>query len=122
MLAADVEAAAGAQPSGAVSLLPAFDQYVVAAPREAGPVFDAERKERVCRPQGWLSPLLLVDGRIQGVWRHELKMGRLTVQIEPFEDLGRAVREGTESEAQRLAQFLGGELELGFGALTTPGA
>jgi len=117
MLAADVVAAASAEPSGNVSLLPAFDLYVVAAPRDAGPVLDAHHKQRVYRAQGWLSPVLLVDGRIEGVWRHELKRDRLTVQLEPFGDIGRAVREGAEAEAQRLAEFFGAQLELSFGPL-----
>jgi len=69
MLAADVAAAPAAEPSGAICLLPAFDQYVVAAAREPSQVLDAGLKERVYRAQGWLSPVLLVDGRIEGVWR-----------------------------------------------------
>jgi len=117
MLAADVDAAARSEPSGSVSLLPAFDQYVVAAPRDASAVLAADRRERVYRAQGWLSPVLLVDGRIEGVWRHELKRGDLTVRIEPFGDLGRAAHERAASEAQRLAQFFGARLELSFGPL-----
>ena len=117
MLSADVAAVQSAEPSGTVSLLPAFDQYVVAAPRDASPVLDAARKPRVYRAQGWLSPVLLVDGRIEGIWRHEHKRGRVTLQVEPFGDLGRAARAGAESEAQRLARFLRAELALSFGSL-----
>jgi DNA glycosylase AlkZ-like len=114
MLAADVEDAARAAPAGTVNLLPAFDQYVVAAPRDGSPVLDGERKGRVYRPQGWLSPVLLVDGRIEGVWRHERKGGQVTVVVEPFGDVADHVRAGAEAQAQRLAAFLGGELELSW--------
>ncbi len=41
------------------------------------PVLAAEHKDRVYRRQGWLSPVLLVDGRIAGVWRHEAKHGEV---------------------------------------------
>jgi hypothetical protein len=41
---------------------------VVAAPRDAEAVLAAEQRERVYRPQGGLSPVLLVDGWIEGVW------------------------------------------------------
>ncbi len=109
MLAADVAAATAAAPSGAVALLPAFDQYVVAAPREDSPVLAAELRDRVYRKQGWLSPVLLVDGRIAGVWKHERKAGTLTVAIEPFGDPGDDVREAAEREAQRLLAYLGDE-------------
>ncbi len=115
MLAGDVEEAARTQPGGHVALLPAFDQYVVAAPREGTPALAAEQRPRVYRPQGWLSPVLLVDGRIEGVWKHERRAGTLTVSIEPFDDPGAEVRAAAETEAQRLlAHFGDDELELSW--------
>ena len=56
--------------------------------------------------------MLLVDGRIAGVWSHERAGDRLVVEIEPFARLPRAVKAGAEAEAEALAGFLGGELEL----------
>ena len=112
MLREDVAAATAARPSGVVALLPAFDQYVVAAPRDETPVLAAAHKDRVYRRQGWLSPVLLVDGRIAGVWSHERRGGVLEVTIEPFEPVQELVRDGAEREAQRLAEHFGDELEL----------
>jgi winged helix DNA-binding protein len=109
MLAADVEAAATAEPDGAVRLLPAFDQYVVGAPRGDDDVVAAAHRARVYRPQAWLSPALVLDGRILGVWSRERKGGRLEVSIEPFGRVPRAVRAGAEAEADRLAAFLGAD-------------
>lgn len=112
MLGADVAAVERAEPSGVVRLLGGFDHYVVAAPRDADTVLAPAERERVYRPQGWLSPVVLVDGRIEGVWEHELKGGRLSVTVEPFRRAGRELKAGMEDEAQRLATFLGGELSL----------
>ena len=114
MLAADVTAAARTEPAGVVRLLGGFDQYVVAAPRDAEAVLPAAFRERVYRPQGWLSPVLLVDGRIAGVWTHERKGGRLVVAIAPFRRVGADVKAGAEAEAERLAAFAGGELALSW--------
>ena len=116
MLAGDVEAAGRAEPGGVVRLLPAFDHYVVAAPRGEDAVLPAAHRARVYRPQGWLSPVVLVDGRMVGVWSHELKGGRVVVEVEPFGKLKRAEKAGVETEAAALAAFLGGELELTFSA------
>jgi uncharacterized protein YcaQ len=109
MLAADVAAAAVARPRGTVALLPGFDQYVVAAPRGADAVLANEHRARVYRPQGWLSPVLVVDGRIDGVWKHAHKHGTLSVWIEPFGDPGAEVRAAAHDEATRLAGYLGAE-------------
>ena len=51
-----------------VLLLPAFDPYVVGAPRGEDAVLAPEHRARVSRPQGWISPTLVVNGRIEGVW------------------------------------------------------
>jgi hypothetical protein len=114
MLAKHVQGAAESSQPGTVRLLPAFDHYVVAAPRDRDAVLPVDRKGRVYRPQGWLSPVLLVDGRVEGVWRHERKGRRVDVRIEPFAEPPVWVRRSAEEEAQRLADFLEGELELSW--------
>jgi hypothetical protein len=113
MLAADVPEAAETAPEGSVRLLPAFDQYVVGAPRDAS-ILPAALRSRVYRPQGWLSPVLLVDGRMAGVWRHELRGSRVVVQVEPFAPPAADGRAAAEAEAERLAIFLGGTLDLSW--------
>ncbi len=55
---------------------------------------------------------MLVDGRMDGVWRHERKGNRLAVRIEPFVALPAWARRGVEAEAERLARFAGGGLDL----------
>lgn len=114
MLAEHIPEAEAAKPSGVVRLLPAFDHYTVAAPRDQEAVLPQTLKKRVYRPQGWLSPVLVVDGRMEGIWKHESKGERLVVEIEPFSEQPEWVRRATEEEAERLARFLGGELELGW--------
>ena len=116
LLAEHVAAITQTAPSDTVRLLPAFDHYVVAAPRDTPAVLPAAGKDRVYRPQGWLSPVLLVDGRLAGVWRHERGRDRLVVRIEPFAALPTAQRRAAEEEAARLASYLSGTLELSWGS------
>ena len=66
------------------------------------------------RPDRWLAPVLLVDGRIAGVWGHEREGGWLRVTISPFAAVKKFVRAGAEREAQRLAEYFGDELELAW--------
>ena len=114
-LAADVGEIAGTAPAGAVRLLPAFDPYVVGSARDVAAILSSEYKARVHRPQGWISPVLLVDGRIEGVWSHERTRGQLAVTIEPFGEVAGTVRKGAAAEAERLAAFYGDELALEWG-------
>jgi uncharacterized protein YcaQ len=113
MLRKHAEEAAGEDPpKRVVRLLPGFDMWVIGAARDAAVLLDPAEKKRVYRNQGWISPVLLVDGRMDGVWKHERKGKRLTVTIEPFGKLPKWARTGAEAEAERLAAFLGGDLEL----------
>jgi hypothetical protein len=95
LLADDVAACEAAQPSGVVRLLPAFDQYVVAAPRDDRAT---THPERIYRPGGWFSPVLLVDGVMTGVWERDGD----AVTIAPFADPGAEVRAAAAAEAARL--------------------
>ncbi|HEV3464782.1 MAG TPA: crosslink repair DNA glycosylase YcaQ family protein, partial [Actinomycetota bacterium] len=120
-LAADLDglARAGGRGTAAgprtVRLLPAFDQYVVTATLQAERLMPGPYKARVYRPQGWLSPVLLVGGRMEGVWRQEAKGKRLRVTVEPFTgSLPARARRAAEAEAERLAAFAGGRLDLSW--------
>jgi hypothetical protein len=103
-----------ANPGNIARLLPGFDQWVIGASRTAAAQLDPKHKARVYRPQGWISPVLLVNGRIEGVWRHERKGRRLLVELEPFGRLPKWARAQLEREARRLAGFLGGELAVSW--------
>ena len=94
MLDALVDDVADVQPSDLVRLLPAFDQYVVTAPRDQEAVLAPAYKKRVYRPQGWLSPVVVVDGRIAGTWSHEQERDRVEVRLEPFAKATKRLREG----------------------------
>ena len=97
-------------------LLPGFDMWVIGAARDAAALLDPAEKKRVYRNQGWISPVLLVNGRMDGVWKHERKGKRLAVTIEPFGKLPKWARKEAEAAAERLAGFLGGELEVSWSA------
>jgi uncharacterized protein YcaQ len=108
------EAAVEEPPERLVRLLPGFDMWVIGAARDAAALLDPAEKKRVYRNQGWISPVLLVNGRMDGVWKHERKGTRLTVTIEPFGKLPKWARAGVEAEAERMAGFLGGALEVAW--------
>ncbi|MEE2777900.1 MAG: crosslink repair DNA glycosylase YcaQ family protein [Acidobacteriota bacterium] len=108
-LAAALEDLLEAKPSRSVRLLPAFDPYVAAAPRGVAAILDATLKSHVYPPQGWLSPVVLVDGRIVGTWKHEAKTTSLRVEVKPFELAPKWLRRSVENEARRLGMLF--ELE-----------
>ncbi len=107
MLAADAREVRELPRNRSVRLLPGFDQYVVAASCHAERLLPGDFRRRVYRPQGWISPVLLVNGRIEGTWRYEIRGSRVEVVIEPFIETPVWVRRAAGQEAERLAVFLG---------------
>ena len=108
VLADDAGALREAQADETVRLLPGFDPWVIGATRHSAALMpDPSYRDRVHRPQGWVSPVLTVGGLIAGTWRHERKGAALDVAISPFERLPAAARRGAQAEAEHLAAFLG---------------
>ncbi|HXM55866.1 MAG TPA: winged helix DNA-binding domain-containing protein, partial [Candidatus Dormibacteraeota bacterium] len=93
-LASDVAAMATTPPARTARLLPGFDPWTIGALIGKRPADPCEsvltvpgHRRRIFSPQGWVSPVLLVDGRMAGVWTHARKAGTLVVTLEPFEKL-----------------------------------
>lgn len=89
-----------------VKLLPFFDSFLLGHKSHRNIVGPVEHRQ-VYRPQGWVSPVLLVDGRAAGVWSHVRRKGRLEVEIKPFSRLLAQVSTLAREEAEELGAFLG---------------
>jgi hypothetical protein len=96
-----------------IRLLPYFDSYLLAH-REKDHLLSEKHYKRVYRNQGWISPVVLIAGVIAGVWSYKLQSSKLLVTVELFGKLSRSARAGIEREAEHLALYFGGELELQF--------
>jgi Winged helix DNA-binding domain len=77
-----------------VLLLPAFDPYVVGSTRQLDRVSTGP-KSAVSRPQGWISPTLVINGRIEGVWEPAPDGPR----VSPFGSLPATVRRKLPADA-----------------------
>jgi hypothetical protein len=96
-----------------IRLLPLFDSYLLAH-RDKDHLLSVKHYKRVYRNQGWISPVVLIDGVIAGVWSHKLERKKLLVRVEPFGKLSRAARAGITQEAESLASFYQSEVDCRF--------
>jgi len=106
MLAVELPRLARQTPSPSVQLLPAFDPYLMGhTSREH--LFDKEYSPRVSRVAGWISPVVLIDGRVEGTWRHEVRKKDLVITIEPFTRIPARVKPALRERASEIGQALG---------------
>ena len=102
---ADLDELAATQPFVGVRLLPGFDAYVNDLPRRVDALMPADRHDDVHRVAGWVSPVVVVDGRVMGTW--ELETGaRGGVQVRPFGRWPGTARREIAAEVDRIAAFL----------------
>lgn len=100
-----------------VRLLPYFDAYLLGH-RDRSQIVSEEHRHRVSRPQGWIAPVVLVDGTAAGVWKHVRERGRLVVDVTLFRRLSRVAVAALRREAEALRRFLGAqaaEVRIGSG-------
>lgn len=111
VLADDLELLRSLEPPRAVHLLPNFDLYVLHyRPREA--FVPDGLLDRVYRTAGWVSPVVLVDGAVAGIWELKRRARSAEVRFEPLVRLTNNQRKGIAREVDRLAAFLGAPVHL----------
>lgn len=100
----DLPALARAKPIEAVRLLPMFDPWTNDLPRKVDALLPTAHAAKVYRTAGWISAVVLVDGRIEGTWEVEIgAKGGLAVRRFVR---GREIRRELADEADRIAAFL----------------
>ena len=93
------------KPFRGVRLLPGFDPFINELPRRVESVLPVAHHGDVYRTAGWVTPLVLVDGRIAGTW--EVSPGkRSVVRIVRWRSWARNARSELDAEVERLAAFL----------------
>jgi hypothetical protein len=103
---ADELAAVPDAPAGDVVLLPGFDPWVIAPRSHRARAVPPDRTAEVSRTAGWISPVLVVDGAVAGVWEHQQRNGELTITVRPFSPPPAAVRDAAQEQAARYGALL----------------
>jgi hypothetical protein len=96
-----------------VRLLPGFDPYMLGH-ADKSPLLGPEHYKRVYRNQGWISPVVLLNGGVAAIWSHTRRGKKLSIEIEPLRPISKKIRSLIEEEASSLGAFLDFACELVF--------
>jgi hypothetical protein len=111
VLASDAELIRSLDPPRSVHLLPNFDVYTLHyRPREA--FLPEGVYDRVYRTAGWISPVVLYDGSVAGMWELKKRPRKVELAVELFVPATQRLRAGIRREARRVGDFLGAPVEL----------
>jgi hypothetical protein len=103
----DLEALAQVSPGHEVRLLPGFDPFTNELPRHVDSVLGESHHDRVHRTAGWVTPIVVVDGRVAGTWEiANGKGGAGSLVTQPFGRWRGGARQELAREVERIASFL----------------
>ena len=106
MLRSDMRRLAAPSDGPAVQLLPAFDPYLMGY-KNRDHLFEAEYRWRVSRTAGWISPVVLVDGRVVATWTYQIAKQALRVTVEPLRKFPPKALSGLRAGAAAISATLG---------------
>jgi hypothetical protein len=111
----DLDAIESTRPRrGAVQLVGGFDALIVGGGlREQ--LLPPNHLKRVSRIAGWISPVVLVDGRASGVWDSRRTAKGLAITIETFDPPSPALRTAMAVAAERVGSAQGLATTVDFG-------
>jgi hypothetical protein len=90
---------------GIVRLLPSFDPFLLGH-RDREHLVDRTHYKLVYKDQGWLAPVVLVDGRVAGIWSYQRQPRKLGVEVQMFTAFNKEARTKVKEEAHDLSRFL----------------
>lgn len=90
----------------AVHLLPAFDEYTISY-KERGAALDPSQATQAITGNGIFKPIVVVDGRVAGVWSRTEKRTSVVIEQQLFTALDEGETERVSQAAKRFGVFLG---------------
>jgi hypothetical protein len=88
-----------------VHLLPAFDEYLVSY-KDRGASLDPALTAHAITSNGIFKPVIVIDGRVAGVWTRTEKKNAVVIEPQLFRDVNAAEKDGILAAAREFARFL----------------
>jgi hypothetical protein len=104
----------GHQLQGSAYLLPAYDEYTIAY-KDRSAMTDKRFLKKTISTNGIFYPLVVLDGKISGLWKKQQEKERLVITIQQFSSITTSQRELLSLRARELEHFYGKKTVLRFG-------
>jgi len=92
-------------------LLPSFDEFMVAY-KDRSAAIDVDRTKEAITGNGIFKPIIVVNGKIAGIWKRSYKKDSLVMEQIPFHELNDAENEAFRLKAEKYALFEGKNLQI----------
>lgn len=94
-----------------VWLLPAFDEFLISY-KDRSATLPFKDFTKTVYINGVFRPIVVVNGKVKGIWKRTIKKDRVVVETELFRKAGRTTLGKIEKAAAEYGRFLGREVEI----------
>jgi hypothetical protein len=94
-----------------VHLLPAFDEYIISY-KDRSAAIPFEEHNKAISNNGIFRPVVVVNGRVTGIWKRTIKMDKAIVETVLFTQPDSLTKSLIEKAAMQYGFFLGKKIEL----------
>ena len=89
-----------------VYLLPAFDEFIISY-RDRSAVLPLEHTRKAVSNNGLFRPVILVNGKVAGLWKRTLVKDKVIVEAQFFERPNKTIIRAVEKASEEFGKFLG---------------
>lgn len=89
-----------------VHLLPAFDEFIVSY-RDRSAILTSEHHKKAVSRNGLFWPVIVVNGKVEGLWKRTIKNNLVQIEIHPFHSISSFTLEQIKEQAELYGKFLG---------------
>ena len=94
------------KPATSVKLLSGFDEYYMGF-KDKSLLLDKEFSHHMSPPNGLLPYIILVNGKVAGTWRRDIKKTSVALTFQPFRPLKAAQQKSMKTAEKTFCKFLG---------------
>lgn len=96
-----------------VVLLPAFDEYLISYKNRSAAI-EADHHAKAISNNGVFRPIIVVNGRISGLWKHTIKKDKLLIDLNHFRPHNQSEKRLITKAAESFGHFSGMNTEVKF--------
>lgn len=90
-------------------LLPAFDEFLIGY-KDRTAAISREVQPKAFTNNGIFRPIVVLDGKVKGIWSRSFSKDKVTIKIDLFEGTTAAIETAIKRQGKRYAAFLAKEL------------
>ncbi len=94
-----------------IFLLPAFDEFLISYTDRSASVLN-EHESKAFSKNGIFWPTILINGKVKGTWKREIKKDKLLITINFFDSKTKLKNNLLEKESDKLGYFLNSKAEI----------